>query len=68
MSELPAPYLLTVPQACKLLGFKKSKVYQLAKENKIPVVRFGRYVRIPRKALEEWVDRLTAEGEGGEAL
>jgi excisionase family DNA binding protein len=50
------PYLLRVPEAAKLLGLKKSKVYDMAKQNLIPAVRFGRYVRIPRKDLEQWVN------------
>lgn len=55
------PYLLTVPQAAHLLGLKKSKVYEMAKTGEIPVVRFGRYVRVPRKELVKWVDTVVEE-------
>ena len=53
------PYLFTVPEAARHLGLKKSKVYDMAKRGEIPTVKFGRYVRIPRKALEQWVDEQT---------
>ncbi|MBS3937514.1 MAG: helix-turn-helix domain-containing protein, partial [Peptococcaceae bacterium] len=46
----------TVPEAARHLGLKKSKVYDMAKRGEIPTIRFGRYVRIPRQALEKWVD------------
>ena len=55
------PYLLTVPEAAHLLGLKKSKVYQMVKEHCLPNVKLGRYVRIPRHALEKWIEtRMTA--------
>lgn len=54
------PYLLRVPEAAQLLGLKKSKVYDMAKRRQIPTVMFGRYVRIPRKELERWVDEQVA--------
>ena len=50
------PYLFTVPEAARHLGLKRSKVYDMAKRGEIPTIRFGRYVRIPRQALEKWVD------------
>lgn len=65
MSE--QPYLLKVPEAAHLLGLKKSKVYDMAKRNQIPTVNFGRYVRIPRKALEQWIEDQLKKSQTGEA-
>lgn len=37
------------------LGVPKSWVYSQARENKIPHVPLGRYVRFDMAAIEEWI-------------
>lgn len=69
------PYVLTVKQAAEVMGMKKSSVYELVAQNKIPHVRFGdRRIRIQRDALLQWlgappvgtapVDARKSEGSG----
>lgn len=45
--------LLRVEEAAAFLGFKRSQVYVLVSEGRIPSVKFGRSRRIPRRALIE---------------
>ena len=55
------PWFLTVPEAATVLGIGKTKVYELMATEGLPKVKFGTAVRIPVKALEEWL--LQREGE-----
>jgi excisionase family DNA binding protein len=47
--------LLTPKEAQKVLRLGKNKTYELIARGGIPVIRFGRAIRIPRAALEEWI-------------
>jgi excisionase family DNA binding protein len=49
------PLLLNIPQVMQLLGLSRSKVYKLIKFEGLPVVRFGRAVRVSLIALQEWL-------------
>jgi excisionase family DNA binding protein len=51
------PEFLTVPEFCAVARVGRSAGYELARTGQIPVVRFGRLVRIPKAAL---LDRITA--------
>lgn len=55
--------LLDMKEAAALLGMNLSFTYELARQNRLPVVRLGRYVRIRRSALQHWL----REREAGEA-
>jgi excisionase family DNA binding protein len=55
--------LLTVPEAAKRLSLGRATAYQLARCGALPVVRIGRAIRIPAKALEAWVESQTTGGE-----
>jgi excisionase family DNA binding protein len=48
--------LLTVSEAAQVLSIGRTKTYELMSAGDLPVVRIGRAVRIPRRALERWVD------------
>jgi excisionase family DNA binding protein len=39
-----------------LLGVTRARVYQMVTEGKLPSVRFGRGLRIPRAAWEAWLE------------
>ena len=54
--------LLTVKEAADLLSVRPQRVYELALEGLLPVVRLGRQVRIDEDALFLWVR------EGGQGL
>jgi excisionase family DNA binding protein len=43
------PLLLTVTRAAALLGVSRSTLYQLVAAGRVPVVRLGRAVRVPRR-------------------
>lgn len=54
--EEPAEvFLLTVPQAAQAMGLGCSKVRQLIYYEGLPVVRFGRAVRIDPVQLRSWL-------------
>jgi len=44
---------LTIPQAGKLLGISRGLAYQLAREGKIPVIRLGKRLVVPKLALQK---------------
>jgi excisionase family DNA binding protein len=43
---------MTVSEAAEVLGILRAFAYELVGRGEIPVVRFGRRVVVPRKALE----------------
>ena len=51
------PLLLTIPETAVSLRLSRAKVYQLVDFEDLPVVRFGRAVRVSAKALEQWIER-----------
>ncbi len=52
--------LLTVKEAAKLMRIGKDMAYALVAEGKIPNIRLGRHIRIPRASL---IAHLQAEAE-----
>lgn len=45
------PLTLTVGQAAEMLGISEYLAWQMVKQSKLPAIRFGRLVRIPRARL-----------------
>lgn len=61
--------LLRVPEAAEVLGVSRSHMYELIQEGRVPVVRLGASVRVPRAWLTQFVERETeawerAHGQG----
>lgn len=60
---------LSVSEAAKLSGIGRDCLYQLTRRDDFPVLRLGRSIRIPRRALEAWIEREATRGtvpeEGG---
>ncbi len=50
------PLLLTVGQVAQVLNFSRSKVYELINVGELPVLRFGKSVRVRVSALEVWLN------------
>lgn len=50
-----SPLLFRVEEAARMLGVSRATLYKLIDAEDLPTVRFGKSVRVPRKALEEWV-------------
>ncbi len=55
------PLLLTVPEAARLLHLGRNSAYELVARRQLPAVRFGRAIRIPRAALEAWLERAALD-------
>ena len=55
--------LLKVTDAADVASIGRSTVYELIRAGVWPVVRIGRSVRIPQKAVEAWIAQQV-EGSG----
>lgn len=59
-ADVREPYrLLTIPQVAELLAIPTGHAYDLARRNVLPVVRFGKYVRVTRASLNKWIGQQT---------
>ena len=59
------PMLLTVAQVSEVLGLGRTKVYELIACERLPVIRFGRAVRISRDSLQQWIEQREQQGKAG---
>ena len=50
------PLLLSIPDVAASLGLCRSKVYELIAQEGLPVIRFGRAVRVSAASLQKWVE------------
>jgi excisionase family DNA binding protein len=59
-----APFqpLLTIQQVMAVLHLGRTKVYELIAREELPVIRFGRAVRVSPKALQEWLNQRERRG------
>ena len=55
--EIVQPLLLNIPQVATMLSLSRTKVYELIATEGLPVVRFGRAVRVSLTSLQQWVER-----------
>jgi excisionase family DNA binding protein len=55
--------LLRAAEVAILTGFSRAKVYLMIESGELPSIRAGRSVRIPRVALERWVEENTTGGK-----
>jgi excisionase family DNA binding protein len=51
--------ILRVEDAQRILGVSRWMVYELIRRGELPVLRVGRLIRIPRPALEAWIEAQT---------
>ena len=51
--------LLTVDEAAALLKVPKSWIYERTRTGAIPVHKLGRHLRLPARALADWVEQQT---------
>lgn len=54
--------LLKADEVAKILDVPKDRVYEMAAQGLLPVVRLGRQVRFDEAKLRDWID------DGGKAL
>jgi excisionase family DNA binding protein len=49
------PVVLTITQVAKALGLSRGKVYQLIRQENLPVIPFGRTMRVLPASLDQWL-------------
>jgi len=49
--------ILTFEEAKNYLKISRSKLYQLAQQNKIPVSKIGRTWRFKKLKIDQWLDK-----------
>lgn len=52
--------VLTISETAAVLGIGRSKMFELLASGRLPVLRMGKVVRIPRPELEDWIREQTA--------
>ena len=53
--------LLSIAEAAEMLSVARSKAYAMVLSGELPAVRLGKSVRVPVRALNEYVERKIAE-------
>jgi excisionase family DNA binding protein len=56
--------LLTVKEAARLMRIGRDMAYALVAEGRIPAIRLGRHIRIPRASLIAHLQREAEQGSG----
>jgi excisionase family DNA binding protein len=51
------PLLLTIPQVMRCMGLGRNKIYDLIQKEGLPVLRFGRSVRVSYTTLQQWLEQ-----------
>lgn len=51
------PLLLSVTHVAKLIGFGRTKTYELVQSGKIPSIEVEGRLRVTRQALDAWIAR-----------
>lgn len=68
MADVPRETLerlvLRVPEVARILDVSESQVYRRIAAGDLPAVRIGASVRVPRRALEEWIEASVAPRAG----
>lgn len=54
---------LTVPEAGELLGISRAQAYLMVKLGRLPVIRLGRRIVIPRAALIKMLESVMPESQ-----
>ena len=54
--------LLTVAEVAKLLGVPKGYVYDLTRRGELSSVKFGKYVRVEFRVVQEWIEQHREKG------
>jgi excisionase family DNA binding protein len=47
----------TVEEAGKLLGISRALAYEMARTRKLPTLRFGKRLVVPKKAVQDMLER-----------
>lgn len=60
----PTPITVRVPEAARLLGISRSRIYELITSGDIETVKLGRATLVPVAGLHALIDRLKREQWG----
>lgn len=53
-----APITVRIPDACRMIGFGRSKLYELIADGQVEVIKLGTVTLIPVASLKVLIDRL----------
>jgi excisionase family DNA binding protein len=53
------PIIMTVHEVAEYLRMSEAKVYRLARERQLPVVRIGKAWRFRKDLLDDWLSECT---------
>jgi len=56
-TSIDSSFLLTVPEAARLLRISRNLTYELIRQKALPHVRLGRRILVPRQGLVNWIAR-----------
>ncbi len=57
-----SPAFLTVEQVAKRLYVGRSTAYNMINSGEIPAIRFGRLIRVPKSALDQYISSKLQPG------
>lgn len=57
IAEPPPRLTMSAAEAARELGVSRNRIYELCAAGMLPHVRFGRTLRLPRRALDEAINR-----------
>ena len=55
--------LLRAEEVAEALDVGRWKVYEMMATGELPTIRIGRLVKVPRAALERWIEEHTSTGQ-----
>ncbi len=58
--------VLTIAQAAQALGIGRNLAYELARQGRLPALRLGRRLVVPRAALERLLEEVARPAPGDE--
>jgi len=56
--EIMDSKIYTIQDVCEMLNISRSFTYQMLKEGKIPSVKLGKRVIIPKAKFDNWIESL----------
>ncbi len=57
MTDRPEPLTVRIPEACRMMGIGRSKLYELIQEGEIAIVKVGAMTLVPVAGLKAFLAR-----------
>jgi excisionase family DNA binding protein len=61
--DQPEKLLLKADEVARRLSLGRATIYLMMASGELPTFRKGRAVRVPARALEEWIEHMTRVGD-----